>query len=92
MYDFNKTEQDIWFRDIFSAVAEKDKRFRVKYILSEPEKSWSGETGKMSEELLNELMKFDSAIGLICGPVNFNADALKILGASPKIETICLQG
>lgn len=93
MYDFNKTEDDIWFHDLFNEMTEKDKRFKVNYVLSEPNESWTGETGRISEKVLEELLKLDITIALICGPLPFNAEALKILSvSSKKIEAICFQG
>lgn len=73
-------------------MTEKDKRFRVNYVLSEPTSSWTGETGRVSEKVLEELLKLDITVALICGPLPFNAEVLKILSASSKIEAICFQG
>ncbi|CAG9804187.1 unnamed protein product [Chironomus riparius] len=93
LYDFNKTKDDIWFHDLFNEITEKDKRFTVNFVLSEPNESWIGETGRISEKILEELLKLDITVALICGPLLFNAEALKILSASSKkIEAICFQG
>jgi cytochrome-b5 reductase len=92
LYDFNKTEDDIWFHDLFNEMTEKDKRFKVNYVLSEPQSSWTGQTGRISDKVLEELLQMDITVALICGPLPFNAEALKILSASSKIEAICFQG
>ncbi|XP_070492077.1 cytochrome b5 reductase 4 [Chironomus tepperi] len=93
LYDYNKTKEDIWFYDLFNEMTEKDKRFKVNYVLSEPNESWTGETGKISEKILDELQKLDVTVAMICGPLPFTAEALKILSASSKkIEAISFQG
>lgn len=55
-----------------------DSRFRLRYILSEPNGSeqWNGETGRMSNEIAASLFKSDSAFYsefcFVCGPLPFN--------------------
>ncbi|KAG5677056.1 hypothetical protein PVAND_006840 [Polypedilum vanderplanki] len=45
LYYFNKKEEDIWCKNIFDEMTCKDDRFKVKYILSEANESWTGERG-----------------------------------------------
>lgn len=54
LFYFNKTESDIWLRK-FIEKAEKDKRFTVKHILSEPDDTWIGEKGRITKKLCNEI-------------------------------------
>ncbi|KAI1241107.1 hypothetical protein IHE44_0009569 [Lamprotornis superbus] len=72
---FNKTEDDILWRNQLEQLALKDERFEVQFILSQPSKDWVGKQGKISSSLLSEFVKRsrrDSKVLIcICGPAPF---------------------
>ncbi|NXW91284.1 NB5R4 reductase, partial [Alopecoenas beccarii] len=78
---FNKTEDDILWRNQLEQLALKDKRFEVKFILSQPTKYWVGKQGKISSSLLSEFVKRsrkDSKVLIcICGPTPFTEQGVQ---------------
>uniref|UniRef100_A0A8D0L4I6 Cytochrome b5 reductase 4 n=1 Tax=Sphenodon punctatus TaxID=8508 RepID=A0A8D0L4I6_SPHPU len=80
---FNKTEGDILWRNKLEELAFQDKRFDVEFILSEPEKEWTGKQGKISSSLLSEFVKRskdDSKLLIcICGPAPFTEQGIRFL-------------
>ncbi|XP_010153003.1 PREDICTED: cytochrome b5 reductase 4, partial [Eurypyga helias] len=88
---FNKTEDDILWRNQLEQLALKDERFDVQFVLSQPTEDWVGKQGKISSSLLCELMKRsrkDSKVLIcICGPTPFTeqgVQCLKDLGYSQE--------
>ncbi|NXW66560.1 NB5R4 reductase, partial [Eurystomus gularis] len=80
---FNKTEDDILWRNQLEQLALKDKRFEVQFILSQPTKDWVGKQGKISSSLLSEFVKRsrkDSKVLIcICGPTPFTEQGVQYL-------------
>ncbi|KAM4902798.1 cytochrome b5 reductase 4-like isoform 3-T3 [Sylvia borin] len=80
---FNKTEDDILWRNQLEQLALKDERFEVQFILSQPSKEWVGKQGKISSSLLSEFMKRsrrDSKVLIcICGPAPFTEQGVQYL-------------
>ncbi|NXI82785.1 NB5R4 reductase, partial [Rhipidura dahli] len=80
---FNKTEDDILWRNQLEQLALKDERFEVQFILSQPTKDWVGKQGKISSSLLSELVKRsrrDSKVLIcICGPAPFTEQGVQYL-------------
>ncbi|XP_071597528.1 cytochrome b5 reductase 4 isoform X6 [Heliangelus exortis] len=80
---FNKTEDDILWRNQLEELALKDKRFEVQFILSQPTKDWLGKQGKISSSLLSEFVKRskkDSKVLIcICGPTPFTEQGVQYL-------------
>ncbi|XP_031623674.1 cytochrome b5 reductase 4 isoform X2 [Contarinia nasturtii] len=78
MLYFNKTTDDIWCRSNLDLLTDKNNRFQVRYVLSEPndDEDWHGDIGRMSEELAASLLKLDSKFYsefcFVCGPLPFN--------------------
>ncbi|KAM5163019.1 cytochrome b5 reductase 4-like isoform 2-T2 [Mantella aurantiaca] len=72
---FNKTEEDILWKEQLEQVSSTDSRFETQYVLSEPSDSWNGCKGQISTPLLSEAIqrsKEDSTILIcICGPNGF---------------------
>ncbi|NXW49247.1 NB5R4 reductase, partial [Nyctiprogne leucopyga] len=88
---FNKTEDDILWRNQLEQLALRDERFEVQFILSQPTKDWVGKQGKISSSLLSEFVKRsrkDSKVLIcICGPTPFTeqgVQCLKDLGYSQE--------
>ncbi|NWT49847.1 NB5R4 reductase, partial [Erythrocercus mccallii] len=80
---FNKTENDILWRNQLEQLALKDERFEVQFILSQPSKEWVGKQGKISSSLLSEFVKRsrrDSKLLIcICGPAPFTEQGVQYL-------------
>ncbi|NWH64633.1 NB5R4 reductase, partial [Geococcyx californianus] len=78
---FNKTEDDILWRNQLEQLALKDERFEVQFILSQPTKDWVGRQGKISSSLLSEFVKRsrkDSKVLIcICGPTPFTEQGVQ---------------
>ncbi|NXA61753.1 NB5R4 reductase, partial [Mohoua ochrocephala] len=78
---FNKTEDDILWRNQLEQLALKDERFEVQFILSQPTKDWVGKQGKISSSLLSEFVKRsrrDSKVLIcICGPAPFTEQGVQ---------------
>ncbi|NXB93349.1 NB5R4 reductase, partial [Vidua chalybeata] len=78
---FNKTEDDILWRNQLEQLALKDDRFQVQFILSQPSKDWVGKQGKISSSLLSEFVKRsrrDSKVLIcICGPAPFTEQGVQ---------------
>lgn len=88
---FNKTEDDILWREQLEKLSSTDRRFEIQFVLSEPSDSWTGCKGQISTSLLSESIqrsKEDSTILIcICGPNGFVEQAdrsLEDLGFSKK--------
>jgi cytochrome-b5 reductase len=87
---FNKSETDIWLRDRFEELEKNDSRFKVKHILSEPNKSWTGEVGRITKDLVEQVAQ-SSTFTFICGPRTFN-DIASQLAKDYHLEMHCFQG
>ncbi|NXC79784.1 NB5R4 reductase, partial [Cercotrichas coryphoeus] len=78
---FNKTEDDILWRNQLEQLALKDERFEVQFILSQPSKDWVGKQGNISSSLLSEFVKRsrrDSKVLIcICGPTPFTEQGVQ---------------
>ncbi|XP_064364806.1 cytochrome b5 reductase 4 isoform X2 [Dromaius novaehollandiae] len=88
---FNKTEDDILWRNQLEQLALKDERFEVQFVLSEPARDWVGKQGRISSSLLSGFLKRsrkDSKVLIcICGPTPFTeqgVQCLKDLGYSQE--------
>lgn len=85
LHYFNKTEKDIWCRTHLDAIAEKETRLHVKYILSDAEDSWDGDRGRITRDQIVAITDPHSKdhatfIG-VCGPPAFNRQIVEFLKA-----------
>ncbi|XP_009069853.1 PREDICTED: cytochrome b5 reductase 4-like, partial [Acanthisitta chloris] len=80
---FNKTEDDILWRNQLEQLALKDERFEVQFILSQPTKDWVGKQGRISSSLLSEFVKrsrkASKMLICICGPTPFTEQGVQYL-------------
>uniref|UniRef100_A0A7N4NRT9 Cytochrome b5 reductase 4 n=1 Tax=Sarcophilus harrisii TaxID=9305 RepID=A0A7N4NRT9_SARHA len=80
---FNKTEGDILWRNQLEQLADKERRFEVEFVLSEPTCEWTGKQGRISLPLLSEFVKRsleDSRVLIcICGPALFTEQGIRLL-------------
>ncbi|XP_055706655.1 cytochrome b5 reductase 4 isoform X2 [Phlebotomus papatasi] len=83
---FNRKEEDIWCRRKLEAIAQKDTRLSVAHILSEPEDTWDGARGRISEEIAMDLASRTSPNSItfccVCGPPAFNDATVTLLTSS----------
>ncbi|GAB0099579.1 Cytochrome b5 reductase 4 [Sergentomyia squamirostris] len=95
---FNRTEEDIWCRQKLHEIAEKDTRLEVKHVLSEANDTWTGERGRISEEIATDLASRATLSSIsfccICGPPPFNDATLTLLTAAgfPDTDLHVFQG
>lgn len=75
----NKTEDDIIFRDTLDNLAKKSNgRFQVQYTVDLPSHDWQGNTGFISQALLEK-----------CLPAPGRDTLILMCGPSPMIENAC---
>lgn len=82
LLDFNKTEQDIIWRDQFQTAQNEFCQLEIVHILSQDEK-WSGKKGRIGSDLLKETLNPDDLklkkLACICGPIRFTQEAHRLL-------------
>lgn len=84
---FNKKEEDILFQEYFDAITAGDNRFAAHYILSDAPSTWSGHTGRVTLELLTDLLGKECEkctesckhVAYVCGPTEFTHTGLDLL-------------
>ncbi|KAM3588381.1 hypothetical protein VKS41_000827 [Umbelopsis sp. WA50703] len=67
----NSTEEDILLREELNDMATKHPdRFKVTHVISKPSKSWEGESGRITAEMVKKHMPLpsDNSKLLVCGP------------------------
>ncbi|KAL8186597.1 UNVERIFIED_CONTAM: Cytochrome b5 reductase 4 [Gekko kuhli] len=78
---FNKTEDDILWRSQLEQLAVNDTRFDVQFVLSEPNKGWTGKQGKISFPLVSQFVERSKGnskmLVCICGPLPFTEQGLQ---------------
>ncbi|CAF0714785.1 unnamed protein product [Brachionus calyciflorus] len=81
MLFFNKTEKDIILNNDLNEISKKYSKFKLHNILSDADSSWKGKTGRIREELLDELIgkKLKNPYFCICGPKPFTELASELL-------------
>eukprot|EP00899_Mesostigma_viride_P019069 jgi/Mesvir1/27163/Mv20827-RA.1 len=74
----NVTEDDIILRSQLEAMAKKHPNLTVLYTLEKPPAGWKGYTGRVSKDMISQLMPppSDDAMVLVCGP-------------DPMLDAIC---
>jgi ferredoxin-NADP reductase len=76
MFDSNKNQQNILYKEEFDRWAEQNKNFKVIYAVTEEEQeainsNWSGERGRIGKLMLERHLskgEIGNAIFYICGP------------------------
>ncbi len=65
----NKTENDIAFRDELNQMEAQNQNLKVIHTLNEPPKGWTGRTGFITANMLEEVVpEFNNTMYYICGP------------------------
>ncbi|KAM9316615.1 cytochrome b5 reductase 4-like [Gastrophryne carolinensis] len=88
---FNKTEDDILWKEQLEKLSSADERFQVQFILSEPNSSWIGYKGHISTRLLLETIqrhKEDSSVLIcICGSNGFADEGVRLDMSEHSVNT-----
>ncbi|WP_027183731.1 ferredoxin reductase family protein [Desulfovibrio inopinatus] len=78
----NRTQADIVFADeLADMVAAGRPRLRVEHVLSQPDTSWSGRTGRIDKDLLADMIpKGHGELGVyVCGPTGMRTAVVAAL-------------
>jgi glycine betaine catabolism B len=76
MFDSNRNQQNILYKDEFDKLASQNKNIKVVYTVTEEEQvsnteNWSGERGRIDKSMLERYLtkdEIDNAVFYICGP------------------------
>jgi ferredoxin-NADP reductase len=64
-----RTEEDLAFRKELEELSQKNRNFKVIFVLSQASPSWKGATGHITAEMVqNELPDFKDTMFYACGP------------------------
>lgn len=69
----NTSSKDILLREQIDALAAKDSRLMVQYVIDKAESGWKGKVGYLTAPLLKETLfaPSDDSLVLVCGPPGF---------------------
>ncbi|XP_050347387.1 cytochrome b5 reductase 4 isoform X2 [Nymphalis io] len=83
---FNKTEEDILFKEKFEDIARQDERLKIAHVLSNASCTWKGHKGRISSEVLSEILNEKALstedaphFACLCGPTEFTHTSLDLL-------------
>ncbi|CAK1555768.1 unnamed protein product [Leptosia nina] len=81
---FNKTEEDILFRNVFDEIVRQDERLNVLNVLSNASASWKGLKGRISMDILASVIPKEAAssptlFACLCGPTEFTHTGMDLL-------------
>jgi ferredoxin-NADP reductase len=76
MFDSNRNQQNILYKDEFDSCARQNKNLKIIYTVTEEEQAnhtanWSGEHGRIDKSMLERHLtrsEIDNAVFYICGP------------------------
>ncbi|KAK4308467.1 hypothetical protein Pmani_019835 [Petrolisthes manimaculis] len=91
---FNKTEEDIpWRKELSTLMEQHSSLLTVIHVLSQPAEGWSGETGRVREELLEKYVPRPSSQQplylCVCGPTPFTKLTHSLLLEAGHSEVAC---
>ena len=78
MFDSNRNQQNILYKDEFDSCARQNKNLKIIYTVKEEEEqanhtaNWSGEHGRIDKSMLERHLtrsEIDNAVFYICGPL-----------------------
>ncbi|XP_037072541.1 cytochrome b5 reductase 4-like [Pollicipes pollicipes] len=80
---FNRRERDVLWREQLERLAQREPRFQLQLVLSEPDEGWQGRSGRVSAGIVQEALPgSDARSGLlvtVCGPSAFSAECARLL-------------
>lgn len=65
---------------------DRDARFKMTNILSEPASDWDGIDGRINKDIVDQISELSSLV-LVCGPIIFNSVTEELLKANGKIQS-----
>ncbi|KAF4517744.1 hypothetical protein B566_EDAN002949 [Ephemera danica] len=102
---FNRTGEDIIWKDQVEKISGDDERFQVVHVLSDADSQWSGLCGRVSRELLETMFEIDTggslanlqpspALVCVCGPEPFTLSTRSLLQEMelPEDQVHCFLG
>ena len=64
-----RTENDIAFKEELEELAQKNKNFKIIYVINQPTEKWKGATGNINAEMIKQLLPdYQENIFFTCGP------------------------
>ncbi|XP_078660877.1 cytochrome b5 reductase 4-like isoform X2 [Branchiostoma floridae x Branchiostoma belcheri] len=82
IFFFNKQARDILWRDQLEKLEQRyAQRLKVIHVLSDPGSEWSGRSGRVRSEVVEGDLPAPGPVTMVmvCGPVAFNQEAVKVL-------------
>ncbi|CAH2092919.1 unnamed protein product [Euphydryas editha] len=83
---FNKTEEDILFKEKFEEIVRQDERFKIAHVLSNASSAWTGHKGRICSKVLTNILGEKSLskgdlphFACLCGPTEFTHTGLDLL-------------
>jgi cytochrome-b5 reductase len=69
----NHSEKDILLKEELDSIARNSPNLNITYVVSSPESSWKGITGRINEDILQKILPRPSkdVMILVCGPPSF---------------------
>ena len=67
LYWGNRAREDVFWRDELEALAEAHPRFSPKLFLSQPDAAWSGERGRITPAVLDDLPRYQKPTFYLVG-------------------------
>ncbi len=74
-----RKEEDIFYHDEFSKLAEEHPNFTFIPMLSKPQANWKGETGRITKYIEENSSKFTGYLAYICGSPQMIKDTRSLL-------------
>ena len=65
---------------------ERDARFKLTNILSEPASDWDGINGRINKDIVDRISELSSLV-FVCGPIVFNSVTEELLKANGTIPS-----
>ena len=64
-----RTENDIAFKEELEELAQKNKNFKIIYVINQPTEKWKGAAGNINPEMIKQLLPdYQENIFFTCGP------------------------
>ncbi|CAH2227301.1 jg3661, partial [Pararge aegeria aegeria] len=83
---FNKTQEDVLFKENLDEIAKQDERLNTIHILSNPKPTWTGFEGRIKSEILSKIIIKETVgagekqhFACVCGPTEFTHTAIDLL-------------
>lgn len=68
LFFFDKSPEDMAYLEDLKVLSSTNSPFQLIPVITKPEKSWPGETGYLTKELLKKYLQLNSYLYLVAGP------------------------